>query len=191
MFYGRNSIIFISKNYNFILNHMPTFDLFIAGFLALFVIFGFGLGFIRLIGSFFGIIIGIWLAGRYYEGVASWFVTYIQMSENLSRVAAFIIIFLIISKIISLIFKLLDRIFKILSIIPFTKAINRLAGAVLGAIEGLLILALLIFLFSRYAISPQIDELLKASHYAPFIAKFIFPLWPLLPEMLKNIKALI
>ena len=170
---------------------MLTFDLFILGFLAVFIISGFMMGFIRLICWFFGIVIGVWLAGVYYESVARWFITYVKTPENLSRVISFFLIFLLVSKIVSLIFKLLDRLFKILSIIPFTKTLNRLAGLVLGAIEALLILSVLIFLLSRYSLDPRIDEALKQSKFAPVIVKFIFPLWPLLPEMIKKIKAII
>jgi uncharacterized membrane protein required for colicin V production len=123
--------------------------------------------------------------------VAGWFTAYLQMPAIWSRVLAFIVIFLVVGKIVSLIFKLLDRLFKILSIIPFTKTLNRLAGLVLGAIEALLILSVLIFLLSRYSLDPRIDEALKQSKFAPVIVKFIFPLWPLLPEMIKKIKAII
>lgn len=170
---------------------MPIFDFFILGFLAIFIIAGFIMGFIRLVGCFFGIVIGVWLAGVYYATAAKWLITYVQMPENLSNVISFFLIFLIVSKIVSLVFKLLDRFFKILSIIPFTKTLNRLAGLVLGAIEALLILSVLIFLLSRYSLGTQIDEALRQSKFASIIAKFIFPLWPLLPEMIKKIKAII
>ena len=166
-------------------------DIFLLVFLTFFVCWGFFLGFIRLLGGFIGLIVGTWLAGMYYNLVAVWFITYVGMSENLARVIGFISLFLVISKVVSLAFNLLDKFFKFLSIIPFTKTLNRLAGAMLGALEALLILALIIFLLSRYSLSPQIDETLKQSFFAPLVVKFIFPLWPLLPEIIKKIKALI
>ena len=66
--------------------------------LALFLFFwtGFWRGLIKTIGGLVGIILGIFVAGLYYEDLALWASQFLPWSEGLFKVIAFILIFCLI-----------------------------------------------------------------------------------------------
>lgn len=56
--------------------------------------------------------------------------------ESLGKVLSFIIVFIVVTMLIDWIFVILEKIFNLISIIPFTKTINRLLGGALGFWRG-------------------------------------------------------
>lgn len=171
---------------------MIIFDAILLVFISGFVFYGFFFGLVRTIGSIAGVVIGAFLASHFYlevfSLVESWFLGF----DNLGRVAVFLVLFGLINKVISLAFVLLDKTFNIISIIPFLKTINRLAGAVLGFLLGCLVLGLVLYISSRYAIVGHwFAYLLVNSKLAPFFLKFSALLTPLFPEILKKLQSVI
>jgi len=171
---------------------MIILDVILLIFLAGFVFYGLFFGLIKTTGALAGVVVGAWLASRWYLFVFEWAQDLCFGHNNLGKVLTFVILFIIINRLVGFIFVILDRTFHLIAIIPFLKTINRLAGTALGFVLGGLSLGLILYVASRYTI---IDSLLGRwmvdSRVAPFLIKFVNVLKPLLPEMLKKLQSLI
>lgn len=171
---------------------MIILDVILLIFLAGFVFYGLFFGLIRTAGSLLGVIVGALLASRWYLLVFEWAQDLFFGWNNSGKVLTFIILFTIINRLVCFIFAMIDRTFHLISIIPFLKTINRLAGAVLGFILGGLSLGLILYVASRYTIIDSLfGKWMVDSRVAPFLIKFVDVLKPLLPEMLKKLQSLI
>jgi membrane protein required for colicin V production len=167
-------------------------DLVLLLFMAGFVFYGLFFGLIKTVGSLAGVVVGSWAAGRLYLLVYGWAKSLAFGHEDWGKSVSFIVCFIVVDRIVCLLFALLDRAFHFVSIVPFLKTINRLGGAVLGFIEGGLVLGLMIFVIGRYSvIENMVGSLLAKSQLAPFLIQFANVLKPLLPELLKQLKSVI
>jgi uncharacterized membrane protein required for colicin V production len=163
---------------------MPIFDMIILIILAGFVFYGLFFSLIRTFGSLAGLILGVWLALIFYSTAFGWVKNLFFGHELAGKVITFIILFTIINRLIGFVFAILDRTFDLLSVIPFLKTINRLAGAVLGFIEGGLVIGLILLFISQTAYGSWLDN----SQVAPFLIKFTKAVVPLLPGLLNKVK---
>jgi len=171
---------------------MSIFDVVLLIALAGFVFYGIFFGLIRTFGTFAGVLVGAFLASRFYLPVSDWLNTFFFGYNNLGKVLVFILLFSLFNRLTGFAFYLLDRAFNIISIIPFLKTFNRLGGALLGFITGSLILGLVLYVASRYAfIGNWFGDSLVSSKVAPFLLKVANMLLPFLPEMLKKLQSLI
>lgn len=167
---------------------MLIFDIILLIILSGFTFYGLFFGLIRTVGSLVGIIGGIWLTSRLYLYVFSWFSYLFFGHETLGKIITFLVLFVLINRLICFLFALIDRMFDIISIIPFLKTINRLAGAVLGFIEGALVLGLVLYIILQTSLGSSFSGLLAGSKITPFLLKFIKILAPLLPSLLEKLK---
>jgi uncharacterized membrane protein required for colicin V production len=167
---------------------MSIFDFFLLIILASFVWFGFWFGLIHTFGVLIGIIAGTFVAGLWYDYLAKWTLFIFGGNLNLARVICFIIIFIAINRLVGFVFYLINKIFKFLSIIPFLKTINRLAGAVLGFIEGVLVLGLILYVTLRYPFWTWLNQAIASSKIASYLITIAKILKLLLPEALKRVK---
>ena len=168
------------------------FDLVLLLFMAGFVFYGLCFGLIKTGGSLAGVVIGAWGAGRLYLIFFSFAKNLAFGHEDWGKSVSFFICFVIINRLVCLLFALLDRAFHFVAIVPFLKTINRLGGAVLGFMEGGLVIGLMIFVAGRYSIIESwLGGLLANSQLAPFLIQFANVLKPLLPELLKQLKSVI
>jgi membrane protein required for colicin V production len=171
---------------------IPIFDVILIVILAGFTFYGLFFGLIRTIGSIVGVVAGAYVAGHYYLNAFALVKDLFFSHDNLGKVITFIVVFSITNRLVGFLFSLLDKTFGILSIIPFLKTINRLAGAALGFVEGGLILGLILFVASRYAfIGSWFGDWMVGSQVAPFLIHFNNVLMPLLPDALKKLSSLI
>jgi len=171
---------------------MSTFDVVLLISLAGFVFYGIFFGLIRTFGTFAGVLVGAFLASRFYLPISDWLNSFFFGYKNLGKVLVFILLFSLFNRLTGFAFYLLDRAFNIISIIPFLKTFNRLGGAILGFITGSLILGLILYVASKYAIVGYwFGDNLVNSKVAPFLLKVANFLLPLLPEVLKKIQSLI
>ena len=173
----------------FIMNYL---DIILLILLSWFVFYGLFMGFIRVIGSIAGIIVGTLLATRLYLPVAEWAKDYFFGLDNLGKIVTFILLFTLINRLTSFLFSIINKTFNIIAIIPFLKTFNRLGGGILGLLQGCLVLGLMLYIISRYAlISSFFGKWLIDSQIAPLLLKFVKLLSPLLPHALTMIKSLI
>ena len=171
---------------------MALIDIILLLVLAGFVFYGLFFGLIKTTGSLAGVVVGAWIASRFYLVFFDWAKNLAFGYDNVGKVISFIICFVVVNRLIGLLFALADRAFNLISIIPFLKTLNRLGGAVLGLIEGGLVLGLLLFVSGRYTvIDTWFAAWLTKSQLAPFLLKFTAVLQPLLPELLKQLKSII
>jgi len=157
-----------------------------------FIFYGFFFGLIRTFGALVGVVVATVLTSRFYLIFSDWAQGLFFGHDSLGKIIIFVITFSLIQKIVSFCFNLLDSAFNILSIIPFLKTINRLAGAILGIVVGGFVLGLILYISSKYTfIDTWFGRWLIDSKVAPILLKFNNVLLPLMPEMLKKISGLI
>ena len=171
--------------------YLTIFDLILLIVLFLFIAFGFTLGLIETIGALVGVVLGAWVAGLYYQSVGDWLAPFVLGNVNAANIVAFILVFTLINRLTGLVFHLLDKIFHIISLIPFTKSLNRLLGAIFGIIEGVLVLGLILYFVSRFEISAWFTGVLTGSKMAIWLVKVAAILAPLLPEIIRQLKSAI
>lgn len=170
---------------------ISIFDAILLLLLFGFVFYGLFKGLIKMISDIASVIIGAWVASHYYLPFAGWLGQFNIGGEGFLKVIAFILLFAIVSKLIGLLFQLINKLFKIISIVPFVKGINKIIGGILGFILGGLVLGLIIYVISKYSIGSMFGGWLETSVIAPFLLNFAKFLMPLFPEALKIIKGAI
>ncbi|MFA5109678.1 MAG: CvpA family protein [Patescibacteria group bacterium] len=177
---------------------MSIFDIVLLVILGVFVVSGLFKGLIRLLGRVVGLIVGAYVASHFYLAFYGWAKTWGWLEswatdhENFAKVLAFIILFVLVTRLTDLLFLLIEKIFKFIAVIPGSKYINNLLGAALGFLEGSLFLGLILYVVSRYAlIGNFFGDQLATSAVAPFLLKIVNIILPILPEALKALKALI
>lgn len=163
---------------------MSILDVVLLIILAGFVFYGLFFGLIRTFGSLVGVIVGLWLAFIFYPIVFGWTENLFFGHELAGKIIVFFVLFTIINRLIGLIFAILDRTFDLLSIIPFLKTINRLAGAALGFVEGGLVLGFILLYFSQTFASGWLEN----SQVTPFLINFAKAIIPMLPGVLDKVK---
>lgn len=168
---------------------MSAFDISLLVIIALFAITGFRLGFIHTLGSVIGTILGVYLASRYYEPMAAFIVAHTGWGGNVPRVVMFILAFIVINRLVGFVFWLIDKIFGIITKLPFISSINRLLGLFLGILEGIITIGVIIFFLERFPISEKLMNMIAASDIAERISKIANMFIPLLPEGLQLLKS--
>lgn len=168
---------------------MTIFDLVLLIILAGFIFYGLFFGLIRTLGSLLGFVIGLWLTFIFYLTAYEWAKNLFFGHELVGKIIVFIVLFTLFNRLICLIFALIDRAFDLLSIIPFLKTINGLAGAILGFLLGGFVLGLILMFISHYTGNISwLGDILTQSKVAPFLLKFISASMPLLPDLLARLK---
>ncbi|MEI6835843.1 MAG: CvpA family protein [Candidatus Falkowbacteria bacterium] len=171
---------------------MSYFDIGLLVILAGFIGNGLAKGLIRLLGQVVGLIIASYVASHFYLVFYDWAKNWTGFSMGTEKFLSFVILFVVVAGVVSVAFILIEKIFDLISIIPFTKLINRLLGGILGFIEGALALGLILFVAARYAwIGSLMGGQLVSSHVAPWLIKVATIIMPFLPEALKTLKSII
>ncbi|MEI7620062.1 MAG: CvpA family protein [Candidatus Falkowbacteria bacterium] len=171
---------------------VPIIDVIIILFLAGFVFYGLFFGFIKMVGYLAGLIIGSWIASHFYLIFYEWFKWLFFGYENAGKIISFILVLTIVSRLVGIGFYLIEKIFNVLSIIPFLKSFNKIAGAIFGFIEGTFTFGLIIYVASRYTlIDSFLGKQLSVSVISPFLMKLVNILTPLFPEALKVLKSIV
>lgn len=169
---------------------MAIIDLAIIIALLLFVAWGFAKGFISALGILLGLVFGTWAAGRFYEPASLIWSEYV--SDMFSKLAAFLLIFILVNCAVAVLFYLIKKIFKVVSVVPFVKSINRLVGGILGLVEGVLFVGLIVYVIGKFSFSPSIDQMLIESRLAPTLVNMSdFIITKLLPEALNRLQSVI
>ncbi|MCU0680457.1 MAG: CvpA family protein [Planctomycetes bacterium] len=171
---------------------LSIFDIVLIVIVAGFVFYGLFLGLIKMVGNLVGLVIGAWAASHFYLQLFGWLSQFIHGWDNTMKVVSFFIIFGLVSRLVVIAFSFVEKIFNILSIIPFLKLINRLAGAILGCLEGLLTVGIILFMISRYSVvSSLLGSWLVDSQITPYLLRFVNILSPFFPEALRLLKSIV
>ena len=116
-------------------------------------------GFVHTFGRLVGSIIGFVAARAWYVKIAGFLG--LAMPTGWASVVAFIVIFAVITRLVGFLFTLIDGVFRIVSILPFLKSINSLLGAILGFVEGIILLGGAIYLILTFSLEPTLVYWLK------------------------------
>jgi uncharacterized membrane protein required for colicin V production len=114
-------------------------------------------------------------------GVTHW-------NQNFVNVLVLIILFLIVNRLVGFIFWLLDRVFSIITRLPFISSLNRLLGALFGLLEGIVALGIAFYFISRFPLSPAFMTQVNASRVAAFCGSIASLLWPLVPATIQSLQ---
>lgn len=168
---------------------MNWFDLSLVVITGSFVLFGFWFGFVHTAGSLIGTLAGAYLASRYYELAAVWLQHITGWEGNRTRVIMFVIIVFAVSRLIGFLFFLVDKILSVITRLPFISSLNRLLGAGLGFLEGVMTIGLFLFFVERFPVSEKFMEMLASSELAPKYRAVADVFIPLLPEALRLLQS--
>lgn len=157
--------------------------------IILFVVGGFALaglwfGFVHTLGSLLGTVLGAYLASRYYEPMADWLIRFTGWGENTTRLVMFVVAFFIINRLVGFLFWLIEKIFNLVTLLPFIRSINKFLGFLLGTAEGIITVGLVVFFIERFPLTQPFMQRLSESSLAPRAASVAQVLWPLLPDAL-------
>ena len=124
-------------------------------------------GFIKSLGNVVGLIVGIWLGNV----IVGWLAESLGwLARPFWLVIAFLIAMMLASYIVGWIFGFFDGMYKILTIIPFLKSINKLLGGLFGLIEGIFLIVALQVFAGIYVPETQIGAQLLDSTVMSWIA---------------------
>lgn len=137
--------------------------------LALLGFIGTGLkdGLIFALGRIIGAVVGFLIAKTFYVEVAVVLSPFLP--NNWARIFAFLIIFMLATRVMGWIFGALDKTFHFIAIIPFLKSINHALGGFLGFLEGMIIIGGLIWFFKTFNIIPSAMTYINGSFMANWI----------------------
>jgi uncharacterized membrane protein required for colicin V production len=171
---------------------MSILDISLLVILCAFVCNGLFKGLIKILGNVVALIFGAYLASHYYLAFYAWAHHWVNTSENVGKILAFIVLFVLITRLANLVFFLIEKIFNFIAVIPGSRYINNILGALLGFLEGALFLGLIIYVVSRYSlIDDYLGGQLTSSHVAPFLLKVVNIILPVLPAALKALQSII
>jgi uncharacterized membrane protein required for colicin V production len=166
---------------------MSILDTFLIIILAGFIFYGFFYGLIRTFGALVALAVGALAAGYYYEVIFYWVDELFLKYQNIGKAIVILVIFSIVNRLVGFGFHLLDQIFEVVSIIPFMKTINRLGGAVLGLVTGVLAIGLGLAVMQSF-FGGWYDLFSRGAAFVPFFNKGARLLFALLPWVIVKFK---
>ncbi len=144
-----------------------------------------------MLGGLLGTIAGAAVAGHLYRPLVDWVQLLIGEQSGWLKLIVFIIIFIIINRLVGFVFYIISQTFHFISVIPFLKSIDRLLGALLGLLEGALVLGLTLYFASRLDLPLLFQMAIAASSVATRLIDFASVLVPLLPEVVRHLQPFI
>ncbi len=158
---------------------MALFNIVLLLILLAFVGLGLKDGFIVSLGRIVGAIIGF-LAARAWYVAASPLLSWL-LPDSWSKTLMFLIIFLIVDRLMGWVFGALDKTYDFLAKLPFMKSANHLLGAIVGLIEGIVIMGGVFWIIRTFNLLPFAIPYIETAPIAKLISKiFMGLLWVLL-----------
>ena len=158
---------------------MNWLDIVIIVILAIQTITGFAQGFIKALAGLIGLIVGIILAGRFYENLASGLFRFISNTDT-ANVVAFVVILIVVWGIFSILASFLTKLVNVV----FLGWLNRILGAIFGVAMGALFIAAALAIWAKYFGTDALSN--------SFMATFLLDKFPvvlsLLPSQFGSIK---
>ncbi|MDP2630933.1 MAG: CvpA family protein [Candidatus Uhrbacteria bacterium] len=168
-----------------------TIDIIILVILCTFFVMGFTRGLIKQVGSLAGYFVALWAASHYYMPVADYIKKGLSgwqplLAGPLSIVVGFLGAYIIAAFLWHILIKLVDGVFRLFSIVPFLNMTNRLGGAAIGLIEGVLLLSALAFVVLNFPLSQEFTDKVRKSTFVPVLEQVSGLIKPLLPSVVQS-----
>jgi uncharacterized membrane protein required for colicin V production len=170
---------------------MTPLDIGLLTALAVFLLAGFWFGVVHMIGGIVGALVGALLAGRWYPWLAGIIQPWLGGNENLANIIAFILLFSLITRLFAIAFTLVEKLFKVLTVIPFLKTFDRLLGMALGLVEGVFFLGLAVHFASKFPYSFGFEAMLQDSAVARTLNLIGKALSILLPAAVRHVTSVL
>jgi membrane protein required for colicin V production len=151
---------------------MNWLDIIIAIVLVIGIVIGLKAGLIKMVISFAGLILAIFLAGRFYVALADK-LTFIS-SVQVARIVAYIIIFIVVMLVAALVAWILTK----LASTILLGWLNRLVGAVIGLLVGAIFCGAILAIWVKYSSSG--GDVISGS----FLGRFLLNTFPLVLALL-------
>ena len=156
--------------------NMGWLDIVIIVVLMITALIGFKRGFTKTVLPLVGIILGLFLAGRFCAPMAGWLSSWLE-SPNQSTIVAFAVIFILVTVVALALSSLMNRLLRLMLL----GWVDRLGGAVFGlAIGGLIPAILLAVLTSSHFFS--VEDTVRDSSVAAFLLDRFYFVLGLLPQ---------
>ena len=162
---------------------MNTLDIIILICLIPALIQGLIKGFISQAIAIISLIAGVWASSRFAGVACEWLSQYISGSEQVLRMAAFALIFILVIVLLSLIGKILDKIIQIVML----GWLNKLLGGVFAILKWVLIMSLIVVAFNSINQTFNIvkPNVLAESQLYPVLTEIDNTVFPYLKSLLK------
>jgi len=170
--------------------YVTILDLVLILIIFVFVAFGFTMGLVQAVGSLVGIFLGTWVAGLYYASFAELLTPIFLGNALAANIISFILIFTVVNRLTGFAFWFVNKAFNLISIIPFTKSLNRILGAILGLVEGVLAIGIVLYFVSQLPIPESFLGFITDSPIAQFFIAQAAILVPLLPDIINTLNPL-
>lgn len=158
---------------------MNWLDIVIAVVLIVSIFMGLKAGIIKAVLSFVGLIVGIFLAGRFYLSFAN---VFSFLPDAAARVVAYVLIIIIVMIIIALIAWLLDKFISAIML----GWLNRLGGAIFGLLLGGLFVGAILAIWVKYAGG---GDIVDGSALGRFLVNSFPLVLALLPDEFNSIRS--
>jgi len=153
--------------------------------LGVFSLGGFNVGFMKSIGMLAGTLVSAYLTFQFIDPVFSFVGSWFGNGE-LVKVFVYFFLFILISKLVGLLFWLLERLLGLLSWIPFISLIDRLFGAALGFLEGILLCGFVLLYASHILPKEVLTPWLHNAVYSMQLLDVAMMITLFFPPMLKE-----
>lgn len=165
---------------------MTILDVVVLLVLAVFFFKGFQMGLVRAVGSFIGLVVGLWVAGRYYQAMGDWLVGW-GLPQSFSAAAGYIVTFIVATWGVSILVWMADRVFKFLAIVPGMKLVNNALGGVLLLIVGVLVVGVVLYVAGQFSAPGSSTKLaLERARVAPLVSAAAWVAAPLIPTAIEE-----
>ena len=161
---------------------MNIVDIIIAICLVAAMIYGAIKGFISQAISIISVFVGLWASGRFAGLVCGWLEKHFTESEQILRIVAFALIFILVAIGLYFLGKLIEGVIKKSSL----GWANRLAGSLFSAIKWILILSVIVIAFDAVneAFGLVDPEKFQGSHLYPLLNTFADTVFPYIKNLL-------
>lgn len=169
---------------------MSTLDAVLILAILLLVGVNLGFGFIHAVGSIGGLVLGLIVAKHTYLTVAGWLAPLgIGADTMIGKAVAFIVIFVLVTRITGLIVHWLNTFFQFIPLLP---TINHLLGAIVGLVEGVLVCGVSLYVLLGYlAPTSSLALAIQSSILAGFLMAVAQVLMPLVPPIIQQVRDLL
>ncbi len=169
---------------------MSTVDITLLVLWGGFVWAGFWYGLIQTLGGVVGVVAGSIIAGRTYAVVGSWLGAAGDRA-GLAEWLAFTTIFVVVNRAVAMATGTVGKVLNVAKVVPGVASANRLGGALVGLVEGALVLGLLINLAQTLQVSERLTAYLEGSRIADLLGAVGGSLMPLLPEAIRSVTSIL
>ena len=146
---------------------MNLFDIIILAVLIIFALKGLARGFVNEASSLAGLIIGGWLAYRYYPPLSVPIQSTLHVPAHVSAFLAFMLLLVLTGVLAHILGNIITTAVRVVML----GSINRLGGLIIGAAEGALLLSMLFCIATAAFMPAQLKQKIRSTESANMFAQ--------------------